>query len=110
MMNFILQKPFINKNIMGVFFSMPWCCILPAVFSLIGLAAGISVVRFWSAELIPLFFVTSLFFILRAQWLINVTKQGNNISITITWISTIFTGIIWSVRFGFIPISLLSFI
>lgn len=100
----------LGKNVAGqcsmsVVLGLPWCCILPAALSVGGLVAVIGAVQQWSLKLIPLFFVLSLFFILRAQWLIYIKKQGNFTSVVITWTGTIIASVFWSIRFGIIPIS-----
>ena len=81
----------------------------PAALSVGGLAAGIGAVQLWSLKLIPLFFALSLFFILRAHWLIYFKKQGKPASVVITWISTIIAGVFWNIRFGIIPINYFVF-
>ena len=104
----------LGKNVAGqcsmsVVLGLPWCCILPAALSVGGLAAGIGAVQLWSLKLIPLFFALSLFFILRAHWLIYFKKQGKPASVVITWISTIIAGVFWNIRFGIIPINYFVF-
>ena len=109
-MKFGFGKRVVEQCSLSVFFSVPWCCVLPAVLSLGGLAAGLGALQYWSIKLIPFFFALSVFFLGRALWVIYVRHQGNPTSVTITWISTIIAALFWSVRFGIIPLNHLIFV
>ena len=90
-----------KSSILAIFFSLPWCCILPAIFSLLGLIAGVGAVRIWSVKFTPVLFILSLLFLLRAHWLIYGRDQGSFASAILVWISTVFISILWILRFRY---------
>lgn len=87
-----------KDNLLAIIFSLPWCCILPAVFSLLGLISGIAAIRVWSVRVSPFFFLLMLIFLVRAFWLIYVRHQGNRLSSVIVWMTSIIVGALWIFR------------
>ncbi len=88
----------INKtSTLGGLFALPWCCIIPAGFSILGLT-GIMVARTVTQVLAPYLFVLSVLLLGRAHYLLYVKREGRPISHVITWISTVIAVTLWSVR------------
>ncbi|GMT49780.1 MAG: hypothetical protein IEMM0008_1319 [bacterium] len=88
----------INKtSALGGLFALPWCCIIPAGFSILGLA-GIMVTRTVTQVLAPYLFILSVILLARAHYLLYVKRQGRPISHVITWASTVIAVTLWSVR------------
>ena len=95
----IKRKIHKKSSIIAVFFSLPWCCILPAIFSLLGLISGIGAARIWSIKFTPILFIFSLLFLARAHWLLYGRHQDSLASAILVWISTVFVSILWILRF-----------
>jgi len=88
----------------AVFFSLPWCCITPAVLSLLGFFGAAGTTRLvFNEALFPLFIV-SILLLGRAHYLIYFKKYGSAISRVVVWISTIGALALWAFRFGLITI------
>ncbi len=88
----------INKtSVLGGLFALPWCCIIPASFSILGLA-GIMVARTVTQVLAPYLLVLSVLLLGRAHYLLYVKREGRPISHVITWVSTVIAVTLWSVR------------
>ncbi|VAX31265.1 hypothetical protein MNBD_NITROSPIRAE01-440 [hydrothermal vent metagenome] len=83
-----------RNSLTGGLFAMPWCCIVPAGFSLLGLA-GVTAARTVFESATPFFILVSLFFLGRAHYLISVKKYGNRLSHVVTWISTVVAVSVW---------------
>jgi len=81
-------QPAVGGAVCAVLFSLPWCCVLPAVFSLLGLAGIGGAVRVSAMQMVPYLLVISVFFLGRAHWLIHVRDQGNRVSRVLVWVST----------------------
>ncbi len=77
-----------ENGLTGGLFALPWCCIVPAAFSLMGLA-GVTAARSAVETFTPFFLLIALFFLGRAHYLIYVKKQGNRASHVLTWLSTL---------------------
>ncbi len=86
-----------QNSLTGGLFSLPWCCIVPASFSLMGLA-GVAVSTSLMKELAPFLLFIGLFFIGRAHVLIYVKKQGNRTSHLITWLSSLVAMTVWGLQ------------
>lgn len=72
----------------GVFAAVPWCCVLPAGFALLGLT-GAGVARVAAADLMPVFLGLTAALLGRAHYAMHVRHQGNPWSRRIVWISTL---------------------
>lgn len=84
-----------QNSLAGGFFVLPWCCIVPAGFSLLGLA-GVAAAGNTVEAFSPLFILIALFFLGRAHYLIHIKKQGNRTSHVITWFSTLMAISVWA--------------
>jgi len=83
-----------QNSLCGGLFALPWCCIVPAGFSLMGLA-GVASARTGFEGFAPFFLLIALFFLGRAHYLIHIKKQGNRASHVLTWVSTLLAVSIW---------------
>jgi len=91
-------------SFVAIFFSLPWCCIMPAFFSMLGFLGAAGTTRLLFKEtLIPLFII-SLLLLGRAHYLIYFKKYGSAISRAVVWVSTIGALALWAIRFGLIII------
>lgn len=72
----------------GGIFALPWCCIIPAIFSVLGLA-GVAVAREVTEGILPYLLVISVLFLGRAHYLIYIKHQGNRLSHIVTWVATL---------------------
>lgn len=81
----------------GAVFSLPWCCIVPGVFAVLGLA-GVALARSVTAGFTPYLLVVSVIFLGRAHYLIYVKRQGTRFSHVVVWLSTILALTLWAVR------------
>jgi len=94
-----MQK--INERISSLFavlLSLPWCCILPFLLSLLGLIAGIGAVRIWTVKVTPFLFIFSILFLMRAHWLFYKKYHYKFLYALWVWASTIIVGILWAIR------------
>ncbi|MFQ5779240.1 MAG: hypothetical protein ACE5HN_00470 [Nitrospiria bacterium] len=76
-----------QTSFLGGLFALPWCCIIPAAISLVGLA-GASVAREVTVSFTPYLLVVSVLFLGRAHYLFYVKHQGNRVSHIVIWGST----------------------
>jgi len=86
-----------QNSLTGGLFALPWCCIVPAGFSLLGLA-GVAVATSLMDELVPFLLFIALFFLGRAHYMIRVKKQGNRTSHLITWLSSLVAITVWGLQ------------
>ncbi len=77
-----------RTSIMGNLFALPWCCIIPAVFSIAGLA-GVAAAQAVTEGLVPYLLVFSVLFLGRAHYLLYIKHQGNRTSHVVAWAATI---------------------
>ena len=76
-----------ETSMLGGVFALPWCCLVPAGFALLGVA-GVSLAREFSMELMPYLLGLSVLFLGRAHYVLYVQHQGNRLSHLITWLAT----------------------
>lgn len=89
---------------LAFFLSLPWCCITPAVLSLLGFLGAAGAARlFLEGITFPLFGI-SLLLLGRAHYLIYFKKHGNRIGKAVVWASTIGALALWALHFGLMPI------
>lgn len=81
----------------GAVLSLPWCCIIPGIFALLGLA-GVALARSVTAGFTPYLLVVSVLFLARAHYLIYVKRQGSGFSHVVVWLSTLLALTLWAVR------------
>lgn len=86
-----------RTGVTGGLFALPWCCIVPAVFSVLGLG-GVAVARELTGGLVPYLLAVSLLFLGRAHYLLYIKKHGNRLSHVVTWISTGLGITLWGIR------------
>ena len=82
---------------LGGLFALPWCCIVPAIFSVLGLA-GVAMAREVTGELVPYLLVLSALFLGRAHYLLYVKHQGTRTSHVVTWAATLLAVTLWGTR------------
>lgn len=87
-----------QSGVMGGIFAIPWCCVIPSGFSLLGLA-GTAMVRQVMEGLVPYLLLLSVLFLGRAHYLLYIRHQGNRVSQGITWTATALAITFWSTRF-----------
>ena len=90
------QKTF-GSVVKSIFSSIPWCCVIPGVLSVLGLG-GAFFARSVASKLNPVFFFVSVFFIGRAHYLIYRRGKGNRLSVALTWASTLLVAWLWLPR------------
>ena len=86
-----------QSGLLGGLLAMPWCCIIPAIFSLLGLA-GVAVAQEITGGLVPYLLAVSVLFLGRAHYLLYVKHQGNWTSHILTWASTVLALTLWGLR------------
>lgn len=77
--------------------SLPWCCIVPAILSLLSVSSAASA-RLIFQEANGLLLVLSLLFLGRAFWLNFVRRQGAPWTRWVTVTSAIAVAALWSYR------------
>lgn len=91
-------------SFVAFFLSLPWCCITPAAFSLLGFLGAAGAARLFLKEVTFPLFGISLLLLGRALYLIYLKKHGSRISKAVVWASTIGALALWAFRFGLIAI------
>lgn len=81
----------------GAVFSLPWCCIIPGIFAILGLA-GVAFARSVTAGIAPYLLAVSIIFLGRAHYLIHIKRQGSKFSHVVVWLSTLLALTFWAVR------------
>ncbi len=86
-----------QTGMIGGLFALPWCCIIPTIFSVLGLA-GVVVAREVTGGLAPYLLVLSVLFLGRAHYLLYIKHHGNRVSHIVTWAATLLALTLWGVR------------
>ena len=86
-----------RTSITGGLFALPWCCIIPAVFSVLGLA-GVAMARTVTEGLVPYLLAVSVLFLGRAHYLLYIKDHGSPLSHIVTWIATVLAIVLWGMR------------
>ena len=86
-----------GSSLAAIAASVPWCCLLPAIFALLGLA-GAGAARTTSVELMPFLLGASLLFLGRAHYLIHVRRQGTPWARWTVWLATALAVGLWVLR------------
>jgi hypothetical protein len=73
----------------GFFISLPWCCITPALLSLLGFFGAAGALRDLIAAVLYPLFVISIFLLGRANYLSFYKKHGSSTSRAVVFVSTI---------------------
>lgn len=72
----------------GLLASIPWCCVVPAVLSMLGLGGAVAA-RLAAWRLNPLFLAMTFIFLGRAHYLLYWKGHGNLLSRRLTWSATV---------------------
>ena len=91
-------------SLAGFFLSLPWCCLMPAAFSVLGFLGAAGAAGGFLVEVFYPLFVISILLLGRAHYLIYFKKHGSSLSRVVVWISTIGALALWAFRFGLITI------
>jgi len=91
-------------SLAGFFFSLPWCCITPALLSLFGFFGAVGATRGFLLEVFYPLFLISVLLLGRANYLSFYKKRGSRVSRALVLISTAFALILWAFRFGLITV------
>lgn len=88
-----------SNTLLGTLFALPWCCIVPGILSLLGLA-GVTVAtsRALAGQFMPVLLGISLVFLGRAHYLLYIKKQGSRLSHVVTWVATSLAITVWAIR------------
>ena len=90
-----------STGISAVITSLPWCCILPALLSVIGLAGfGAAVVHVFAGPAKYVLLGLSVLFLARAHYLASWRGHGPWWSKTAVWVSTVAVVLLWLYQFG----------
>ena len=100
----IKEKRKVKLSLVAFFLSLPWCCITPAVLSLLGFFGAAGATRLFLKEILLPLFIISLLLLGRAHYLIYFKKHGSRIGKAVVWASTIGAITLWALRFGLMPI------
>jgi len=84
----------------GFFLSLPWCCITPALLSLVGFFGAVGATRDFLLVVFYPLFVISVLLLGRANYLSFYKKKGSKISRALVLVSTIGALALWAFRFG----------
>ncbi len=90
-----------SYSVSSVAFAVPWCCVLPAVLAVFGLA-GTAAMRLTLMQYTPFLLIFSALFLGRANYLTHIKKQGNGVSRLIVGFSTLFAFGLWFLWFSMI--------
>ncbi len=78
-----------GSSLLGAGLVVPWCCVAPAVFSLLGVTGlSFGVLTRIETNLFPYLVIMAVVLLGRAHYLLFVKRQGNQLSRIITWAST----------------------
>ena len=86
-----------RTSVIGGTLALPWCCIIPAGFSVLGLA-GVAMAREVIVDIVPYLLVLSVLFLGRAHYLLYIKHQGNQVAHGVTWFSTLLAVTLWWLR------------
>jgi hypothetical protein len=81
----------------SLLFSIPWCCVLPAALSALGLGSAVAA-RLAAWKLNPLFFILAALFLGRAHYLLYWKRHGSAWSRRLTWGATVLALALWIPR------------
>jgi len=91
-------------SLAGLLFSLPWCCITPLAFSLLGFLGAAGTTGDFLIEFLYPIFAISILLLGRANYLSFYKKQGSMISRALVLIFTAIALSLWAFRFGLITI------
>ena len=83
-----------GSSLLGAGLVVPWCCVAPAVFSLLGVTGlSFGVLTRIEATWFPYLAILAVVLLGRAHYLLYIKHQGNPLSRVITWASTVLVGL-----------------
>ncbi len=86
-----------NQRHTGLFpllLSVPWCCVLPAVLSIISVG-GAAAARLAIGRLIPLLFAFSVVLLGYAHFRAWIRREGNRTARTVLVANSVFVAVLW---------------
>lgn len=86
-----------TQGLLAILAALPWCCILPAVLSLLSIG-GAAAARLWVGRLTWGLLPISVVLLGRAFWLIYVRRQGAPWSRWVTWGCAALVVVLWVPR------------
>ena len=79
-----------GTSLLGAGLVVPWCCVAPAVFSLLGVTGfSFGVLTRFEATWFPYLAILAVVLLGRAHYLLYIKHQGNRVSHVVTWVSTV---------------------
>lgn len=81
----------------GVLASVPWCCIAPALISVLGVASSLGA-RLWISQATPYLLAFSVGALLRANYLAWIRRRGTQWSRAVVVISSLLALSLWLPR------------
>ena len=79
-----------GSSFLGAGLVVPWCCVAPAVFSLLGVTGlSLGVLTRIETNLFPYLAIMAVALLGRAHYLLHVKHQGNRVSHVMTWAATL---------------------
>ena len=85
---------------LSVFFSAPWCCVLPAVLSFVSLGSAASARVALMKLMLPLL-VLSVAFLTYAHLRVWVRKEGRPAAKIVLLVNTVLVALLWAWRLPF---------
>ncbi len=74
---------------LGAGLVVPWCCVAPAMFSLLGVTGfSFGILTRIEATWFPYLAILAVVLLGRAHYLLYIKHQGNRVSPVVTWAST----------------------
>lgn len=88
-------------GILGASLVTPWCCLVPAGLSLVGVSSlSLGVFVQLEATLFPYLAAAAILLIGRAHYLLSVKRRGNRVSRIVTWVSTMLVAMLIAIQLG----------
>jgi len=82
-----------GSSLLGAGLMVPWCCVAPAVLSLLGVSGlSFGVLTRIETNLFPYLAIIAVVLLGRAHYLLYAKHQGNRLSRVVSWASTVLVG------------------
>lgn len=86
-------------SLLGAGVTVPWCCLTPSILSLLGVTGlSLGALTRLEATLFPYLALAAIGLLGRAHYLLWVKRQGNRLSLVITWASTALVSVMIGTR------------
>lgn len=92
-----MSRPNSFSSLLAALAAVPWCCVLPALLSLISLA-GTVVARLWLVRLNWFLLPLSAVLLGRSLWLVQVRRSGRPLARWVTWATAVLVIALWAPR------------